>query len=147
MKITLRQIEDGSEEIIIQYRQMTERLAGIIKYLEGQGERLLGEKEGAQFVVNVADIIYLESVEGAVFLYTEKEIYKSGLTLALFESLYAASGFFRCSKSTVLNLYRIKKLKSIPGNRIDAMLDNGEHIMISRRYAKELRSILKGEAE
>lgn len=147
MKITLQQIDEGSEEVVIKYRQMTERITGIVKYLEGRGERLLVEKEGEQFVVNVTDIIYLESVDGVSFLYTEKEIYRSGLTLALFESLYTEEGFFRCSKSMVINIYRIKKLRSMPGNRIDAVMDNGEHIIISRRYAKELRSILKGGAE
>lgn len=55
-------------------------------------------------------------------------------------------GFFRCSKSMVINIYRINKLKSMSGNRIDVTMDNGEHVIISRRYAKELRSTLKGEA-
>ena len=46
----------------------------------------------------------------------------------------------------IINIYRIEKLKSESGNRIDAMMDNGEHVIISRRYAKELRSILRGES-
>ena len=45
----------------------------------------------------------------------------------------------------IINIYRIEKLKSESGNRIDAMMDNGEHVIISRRYAKELRTILRGE--
>ncbi|MCM1212405.1 MAG: LytTR family transcriptional regulator DNA-binding domain-containing protein [Blautia sp.] len=143
MKVTLEQIGEGKEEIIIRYRRMTAQLEGIVRYLDGQGGKILGWKDGQQCLIGVSDIIYLESVDGATFFYTEKEMYRSGHTLALSESLYAEEGFFRCSKSMILNLYRIDKLKSMPGNRIDATMDNGEHIVISRRYAKELRDRLK----
>ena len=45
------------------------------------------------------------------------------------------------------NIYRIDHLKSEPGNRILATMENGEKVMISRKYAKGLRQILKGGAE
>lgn len=95
-------------------------------------------------MIRPQDVIYLESVDGGTFIYTKKEIYRTGITLAQAELLYGKEGFFRCSKAMVMNIYRIVKLKSEPGNRIDAMMDNDEHVLISRRYAKELRNILKG---
>lgn len=146
MKVTLQQIDRGSEEVIIRYRRMTDQLAGIIEYLEGKSEKLAGMKDGQQFFVNIQDILYLESVDGVTFFYTKNEAYRTGYTLTLFETLYVQEGFFRCSKSGMLNIYRIRKLKSMSGNRIDAMMDNGEHIVISRRYAGELRRILREEA-
>lgn len=147
MKITLQQVNKEYEEIIIKYAQMTERIDSIIKYIEGQSGQLLGNKDGQQFVIRIPAVLYLESVEGITYLYTEKEVYRLNLTLALFESLYAEEGFFRCSKSMIINIYRIKKLKSISGNRIDVTMDNEEHVVISRHYAKELRSILRGSAK
>lgn len=145
MKVTLQQIHEGSEEAVIKYRQMTERIEGIVRYLEGQSEKLLVIKDDRQVLLNLPDILYAESVDGITFLYTDNEVYRTALTLIHFETLYAEHGFFRCSKSIVLNIYRISKLKSLPANRIDATMDNEEHIIISRRYAKQLRSILKGE--
>lgn len=145
MKITLQQISKGNEEIIIKYRQMTEDIEGIVKFIEGQGEKLLCTKDGQQFLISIHKVIYLESVDGVTYLYTEDEVYKSNLTLALFEVLYVSEGFFRCSKSMVINIYRIRKLKSMSGNRINVTLDNEEHVVISRRYAKELRRIIKEE--
>ncbi|MGN0131508.1 MAG: LytTR family DNA-binding domain-containing protein [Lachnospiraceae bacterium] len=145
MKITLQRIDDDNEEIIIKYRQMTGYIDGIVRYVEGQGKKLMGIKEGHQFVLDICKVLYAESVEGITWLYTEQEVYKSNLTLAVCEAMYAGEGFFRCSKSMVLNIYHIEKLKSMSENRIDVTMDNGEHVVISRRYAKELRSILKGE--
>lgn len=143
MKITLEQIDTGSEEVVIRYKQMTERIEELVRYLETQGARLPAFKDGQQHMISVSDIIYLESVEGMTFLYTENEVYKINMTLMSFESIYANEGFFRCSKAMVLNIYRIRRLKSISGSRIDAVMDNEEHIIISRRYSKALRSILR----
>lgn len=146
MKVTLQQIEKGNEEVIVRYRQMTERLERVVEYLEGQNEKLPGTRNGQQFFINIQDILYLESVDGITYFYTKKEVYRTAHTLALFETLYAQEGFFRCSKAMMLNIYRIERLKSMPGNRIDATMDNGEHIVISRRYAGELRNLLREEA-
>lgn len=145
VKITLQQIENGNEEVIIKYRQMSQRIEEIVKYLEGQSRKLLVLKDGQQIRINIPDVIYLESVDGITFLYTSNEVYRTSLTLALFEAVYADSGFFRCSKSMIINVCRIDRLKSMSGNRIDATMDNAEHIVISRRYAKALRNLLKEE--
>ncbi|MGN1181071.1 MAG: LytTR family DNA-binding domain-containing protein [Suilimivivens sp.] len=145
MKITLQPISDGKEEVIIKYRQMTEQIEGIIKYIEGQSKKLPGIKDGNQFLVSIHKVIYLESVDGVTWFYTEDESYRSELTLALWEMMYVKEGFFRCSKSMIINIYHIEHLKSLPGKRIDATMDNGEHVIISRHYSGELRSILRRE--
>lgn len=147
MKITLRQITEGKEEVIIRYREMTEEIEGIIKYVEGQGKRLLVTKGGEQAPLRVGEVIYAESVDGATWLYTDREVYRSGLTLSQLEGLYAGEGFFRCSKSMVINIYCISRLRSMPEKRIDVTMNNGEHVTISRHYAKALRSILRGDME
>jgi len=118
----------------------------IIEYLEGQSEKLSGTKGGQEFFISIQDILYLESVDGVTYFYTKKEVYRVAHTLTFLEALYAQEGFFRCSKSMMLNIYRIERLKSMPGKRINATMDNGEHIVISRRYAGELRNRLREEA-
>ena len=45
----------------------------------------------------------------------------------------------------ILNIDKVASLKSMPSNRIDATMRNGEHIMISRTYAVEFRKRLRGE--
>lgn len=145
MKVVLQQIAEGKEEVRIRYRQMTEQIQGIVYYIEGLSRKLIGTKDGQQFVLKPYDVIYLESVDGTAYIYTDKEVYRSDLTLLAAERAYADEGYFRCSKSMVINIYRIQKLQSMPGNRIDVTMDNGEHVVISRRYAKEFRDILRGE--
>ena len=52
--------------------------------------------------------------------------------------------FFRCSKSMIINIDKVERLRSLSSNRIDATMEGGEHILISRTYASEFRRILKG---
>ena len=78
-----------------------------------------------------------------MFAYTKEREMQTEYTLNELEKLLGEDGFFRCSKSFIVNIDKIVSLQSEVGNRIDAKLENGEHLIISRRYAKELRRILK----
>ncbi len=145
MKLTLQQISEGQEEVIVRYFERNEEIDNLIRRIEQKNDKILAVNEEKKILITPSDVLYLESVDNAVYLYTKGEVGKTSLTLATAESMYAEEGFFRCSKSMVINIYHISYLKSIPGNRVDVTMDNGEHVIISRRYVKTLRSILKGE--
>ena len=87
----------------------------------------------------------MESVEGKTFAYTAKEVYRLNYTLQQLEVLLQRECFFRCSKSMIMNINKVAGLKSLSSNRIDATMENGEHIMISRTYASDFRKRLRGE--
>ena len=145
MKIRLEQIPQGEEEVIIRYREMTRQLEELLSLLRTPRQRLVGEKDGVQLVVDPSEILYIESVEGKTFLYTMQDVVKVEYTLAQLEQLLRGVNFFRCSKSMILNIDKVKALKSLASNRIDATMQSGEHILISRTYASEFRKRLKGE--
>ena len=130
-------------EIIIRCREVDEKVHKILSLLDMQKKKLLGFTEQTEHVIEPEDVLYCESVDGLVFIYTIKQVYKSSYTLNEIENAFSQTGFFRCSKSMVLNINSIKSLKSELGNRIDVLLSNGEHIIISRHYVKQFRIILK----
>ena len=144
MKIRIEQIKDGEEEVILRYREKTREIEELLSYLNKRSHSILCKKDGEDVLVRPRDVIYLESVDGTTYAYTEGEVYQAGLSLAGAEAEFAGAGFFRCSKSMVINVYHIEKLKSEAGNRIDAVMTGGEHVIISRRYAKALRRLLRG---
>ena len=67
------------------------------------------------------------------------------MSLYSIELLLNDEHYFRCSKSMIINVDKVERLKSMSSNRIDATLVNGEHIIISRTYASDFRKLLKGE--
>jgi DNA-binding LytR/AlgR family response regulator len=145
MKLTLNQINQGEEEVIINYLEMNETVKDIIACVNGKERRIRGWKDEIEYLIPLRDILYAESVDRGTFAYTLKSVYKISYILNKIEQDFADRGFFRCSKSMVINIHMIDELKSESGGRIDALLQNGEHVMISRRYAKALRNVLRGD--
>ena len=135
----------GEEEVVIRYAQMTGQIQAIVELVQGTGKRIRAVWEENTFLLRPEEIYYFESVDGGTFAYTDNRVGKVPESLMELAVCYEGRGFFRCSKSMVLNIYKISYLKSEPGNRIRATMENGEEVLISRRYAKQLRQILKGE--
>lgn len=147
MKLTMSRISQGEDEIVIKYRRMNGQIEAIAQMVQGFGQRLSAFADGQTLFLVPEDILYLESVDGITYAYLTDQILRVRISLGEAAAGFEGRGFFRCSKSMVLNLYKISHLKSEPGSRIRATMENGEQVMISRRYAKSLRQRLKGGAE
>lgn len=145
MKIDIKRITEGEESVIIRYKERTPELNRIIEILEGQGNKLWGKTENGSVCIDTAELLYLESVDDRVFAYTGDKVMKVDGSLNSFMEDMDDGSFFRCSKSMVINVNRVKALRSLSSNRIDATMEGGEHIIISRRYASDFRRLLKGE--
>ena len=144
MKLDIQKITEGEESVVIRYispNPSIERVIGILKDDKG---RIWGKSGDTNICVNTDEILYLESVDDKVFAYTEDQVLKIDSSLNSFMIETGDEIFFRCSKSMVINVNRVVSLKSLSSNRIDAVMEGGEHIIISRRYASEFRKLLKG---
>lgn len=147
MRLSMEKISHGEDEVIIRYRRMNEQIEAIAAMVQGMEPKIHASEDGKQFLLQPEEIFYLESVDGATFAYLKERVCRVSAGLGELAACFAGRGFFRCSKSMVLNIYKISYLKSEPGNRIRATMENGEQVMISRKYAKQLRQTLKGGRE
>lgn len=147
MKLTMKQITEGEDEVIIRYRQMNDEVEAIASIVQSSGKRIEGYEDGRQLFLLPEQIYYFESVDGTTYAYLKDMVCKVNDSLERLAIRYEERGMFRCSKSMVINIYKISYLKSEPGNRICATMENDEQVMISRRYARILRQILKGGRE
>lgn len=145
MKITMEQLTAGEEEIIIRYKKMDERIEALCRFIKGQEGRLAGNRaDGGQVCLFFpGEVFYFESVDNAVYAYLENDVYRIQESLMEITARCEESGFLRCSRTMTINLDKIERLKSESGSRISAFLSNGEVVMISRKYAKGLRDVLK----
>ena len=144
MIVDIQKIESGEDSVIVRYREETRRIKAILDAIKS-GDRLYGRKDDETVSVIPGDILYIESVDDKVFAYTVNDVVRLDGTLSgLIETLNDVR-FFRCSKSMIINIEKVERLKSLSSNRIDATMEGGEHILISRTYASEFRRILKGD--
>ena len=142
MKIDIQKIESGEDQVIIRYREKTRKIQRILDALGDEGTKLFGKKDGETVPVSPGSILYIESVDDKVFAYTKNDVVRLDGSLTTLMQDLNDDRFFRCSKSMIINIEKVDRLKSLSSNRIDATMESGEHILISRTYASEFRRIL-----
>lgn len=145
MKFTINKISQGEDEVILNYKEMNDEVSKIVAFFRNDNKRLIGWEDKTQVVIVPEEILYIESVDGRTYAYTEAAVYKINYSLIQMEEILRDINFFRCSKSMIMNIDKVMNLKSLSSNRIDAVMQNGEHIMISRTYASDFRKRLRGE--
>jgi len=138
-------IQEGfaDTEVLIKCVEITEEIRRMESLLlHGFEQRLPGVKDGATHLIDKQDIYYFESVDRRSFLYTAKDVYEVSLKLYEIENILMDVGFFRSSKSQIINIAKIESLRSDFGGRMDVMMKNGEQAIVSRQYAKILKERL-----
>lgn len=143
MKVRIDSNEENENEIIIRCKEVNSEVLEIKSLLESRYNKILGIIDGEKYFLKPSEIYYIEYVDSRTFAYTKDKICSIYYSLEKLEKVLVGQGFFRCSKSMILNINYVEKFKSSMGNRIIATLDNGENVIISRHYAKILRSYLK----
>lgn len=140
MKITIHVEEQINEtEIAIHCRQLTTDVEKILATLRMLNQQLMVMKEEENYLIDVSEIVYIEAVERKTFVYTADAVYESKLRLYEMEERLCAGGFFRVSKSCLVNLKFIKSLRNDVERKLRLTLENGEQIMVSRQYAEEIK--------
>ena len=82
MRLLLCERQDLEEpEVTIAYREMTESVKRVSDYVRYVDQTILCKKDNEEIAVLINDIFYLESVDKKVFVYCEKEVFRSNYKL------------------------------------------------------------------
>ena len=145
MHYQINKINCQEAELILNYKELDPEVEAAIAFMEKSQKRIIGKKEGQVIVFSPEEVLYFEKVDDKTFAYTDNNVIQVDMSLYSIEVMLDDDRYFRCSKSMIVNVSKVSKLKSLPSNRIDVTLTNGEHIIISRTYASNFRKLLKGE--
>lgn len=148
MEIRLFKIEkDQPEQMDIRCHEVTEEIREIVTFVKTRQGHLSGMLDGNRYEVPLPDICYIEAVDNKVFIYTRARVYETKQRLYELEEMLREKHFLRVSKSLLINLMKIKSITPALNGRFKAVLQNGEEIIISRKYVPLLKTALKGGNE
>lgn len=143
MKITIETPQPGQEdEIIIRCAAFDEELMNLIYKLKTGREKLAVYSGPEILMLPLKEIYYFEAVDNKVFAYCRKEVYEVRKKLYELENDYENQDFLRISKSTIVHLSKISHLSPLFNGRFEAVLKNGEKIIISRQYVAMMKKKL-----
>ncbi|OBZ09028.1 histidine kinase [Bacillus sp. FJAT-27264] len=143
MKISIEEIsQDQEEEILIRCHEVDDEIYEIVNKLQTDNLTLLGHRNDKVHRIKLSDVYYFEAVDGKVFLYSKDNVFEVKQKLYELEELCKEKNCFRASKSTILNIAKISVIHPTLSGRFQAVLDNGERVVISRQYVPVLKNML-----
>lgn len=143
MKVEIK--TDQNEEAVlveIHCRDITNEISKLERYIKRFRTFIPATYDGELVNVRTDAILYIESVDKKTFVYTENKVLMTDKRLYELEEILDKKDFFRCSKSTIIHLNKVERLKPEITRNIIATLINGENVVVSRRYASELKKLL-----
>lgn len=143
LKISIEEISrELEEEILIRCHEVDEEIHKIVSKLKTEPLIILGYQNDRVHRINLRDIYYFEAVDGKVFLYCKDNVFEVKYKLYELEEICKEKECFRATKSTILNIAKITSVHPSFSGRFEAMLDNGERVVISRQYVPVLKKML-----
>jgi len=140
MKLVINECEENEAlEIIINCKKVDDNILKIASMIKSNDIKLTVTRDGNLFILDIDNIFYFESVDKKNFVYTQDEVYETSLRLYEIEEIYPDTDFFRSSKSTVINVSKIKMIKPLFGGKVEVLLENEERLVVSRQYVPVLK--------
>lgn len=145
VKLTLTQSSKYSEtEVDIRYANMEPRLQKAIDLLQNDTKIFSVRSDSGMRMIKSENILYFESVDEKTFVYSEEEVFSSEMKLYAVEELLRTSTFVRISKSCILNIDYLDSVKVLLNGKMQAILSNGEKLIINRHYVPAFKKKLDG---
>lgn len=129
-------------EVTIAYREMTTSVQRVSEYVRNVERTIFCKKDNEEYSILINDIFYFESVDKKIFVYCEKEVYRSNYKLYELEEMLSQVGFVRVSKSVLLNVEKLTAVKTLVNSKLEAKLSNGESVCVTRKYLKDIKNEL-----
>jgi DNA-binding LytR/AlgR family response regulator len=141
MKITLEPTGQPEVEVIIRGNAADPEVAQLLKLLGTKASgRLMVSREDEQFVLDTAQIVYLETADNRVLVHTAAETYESKQKLYELMEQLGRQTFVQVSKSTIVNLACVKSIQAeFSGNYLIKLKNRKEKLTLSRKYFREFK--------
>jgi DNA-binding LytR/AlgR family response regulator len=136
--------EENLEEnyLELHYDEIDEETAAVLERLRPALNYIEGTLDGRRLTIPLTDMYYFETVDRKTFGYTKDSCVEVKETLQGIIDEYEKAGFVRISKSSVVNLYKIKKLQGDLNMRTLIHLKNDETLVMNRGYRSDFYKAL-----
>lgn len=138
MKLIKTKEENLEENYLeLHYDTIDEETSAVLDRLRDTLRYIEGTFEDKKVTVPLTDIFYIETVDRKTFAYTKDMCVEIKEALRDILEEYSNIGFARISKSTIVNIYKIKKLQGDINMRVIIFLKNDEKLIMNRSYKNE----------
>lgn len=108
-------------------------------------DKIPAKVEGKIILFNPSEIMYIESMDGTSYIAVNNEKLPCTMTLNELENTLQSFGFFRCHRSYLVNLQRVREVVTWTRNSFSFTLDdkNKTSIPLSKGRMEEVKKVLR----
>ena len=143
MRVEQRQVKDQPLTVIVEYPEYDKSVDNLINKIKNMSISFTGKSDGKTVSIDIFDIYYIENVERKIFLYSKKDIYRYDGSMADIDSSISETDLVRISRTCFMNVSHLKEIMQIKNSHLEAVLDNGEKLIVSRKYLKDIKKIFR----
>jgi len=144
MKISITTDDKCTEtEIAVRCSHLSEDIEKLLATIRMWDMKLTGRRDGRQYILETADIIYIDSVEKHTFLYTATGVYETALKLYELEEKLADRDFFRANKNSLFNINHLQFIEPVVDRRLILKMTGDIKIIVSRQYSAAVKEKLE----
>ena len=121
------------------------KLSEVLKYIQDKknnSRQIMIKQEGEDIVIDISDIIYMESMDKNVRIVTSKSEYITRYNISDYEEELKNSGFLRIHRGYLISLSKVKKIV-----KNNVVMDGDISLPVSRSNIKTLKDALYAYVE
>jgi len=121
------------------------KLGEVLKYVQDKknnSRQIMIREDGEDIVIDISDIIYMESMDKNVRIVTSKREYVTRYNISDYEEELKNSGFLRIHRGYLISLSKVKKIV-----KNDVVMDGDISLPVSRSNLKALKDALYAYVE
>lgn len=103
---------------------------------------LLAKKDEEVHLIPYKDILYIEGINNDTFIHTSSSEYQSKEKLYELEQSLFSKKFIRISKSYIVSIQKVVKIKPTFNGKLSLVLENGTKLDVSRHYIQSFKKYL-----
>ena len=121
------------------------KLGEVLKYVQDKknnSRQIMIREDGEDIVIDISDIVYMESMDKNVRIVTSKREYVTRYNISDYEEELKNSGFLRIHRGYLISLSKVKKIV-----KNDVVMDGDISLPVSRSNIKALKDALYAYVE
>ena len=143
MEIITRQVKEKPLTVIIEYPEYNEFVTSLVRKISSMDIDFSAGIDGRQVKIGLSEVYYIENVDRKLFLYTAKEVYRLDTSMADVNAMTIDTDLVRISRTCIMNTDHLKEIRQVKNSHLEAVLDNDEMLIVSRKYLKDIKRIFQ----
>ena len=143
MRVEKRQVKDQPLTVIVEYPEYDRTVDSLIKKIKNMSISFTGKSDGKTVSIDMSSVYYIENVERKIFIYTGNEVYRYDGSMSDIDAAIVDTDIVRISRTCFMNAGHLKEIMQIKNSHLEAVLDNDEKLIVSRKYLKDIKRIFR----